>query len=103
VARSTRAEAPEVEAVQTHIEPLAEDTPVRTAQNVEGEVDSVLRIVCDELGREPRELRLLETSDGFVAFLTLGLDPSHSLAEAHTRASEDEARIRKERPDVADV
>jgi len=76
---------------------------VRTAQNVEGEVDSVLRIVRDELGREPRELRLLETSDGFVAFLTLGLDPSHSLAEAHTRASEVEARIRNERPDIADV
>jgi divalent metal cation (Fe/Co/Zn/Cd) transporter len=103
VERAIRSAAPEVEAVQTHIEPLTEDTPVRTAKNVKGEVDSVLRIVRDELGREPRELRLLETSDGFVAFLTLGLDPSHSLAEAHTRASEVEARIRNERPDIADV
>jgi divalent metal cation (Fe/Co/Zn/Cd) transporter len=46
---------------------------------------------------------LLETSDGFVAFLTLGLDPSQSLAEAHTRASEVEARVRSERPEIADV
>ncbi len=103
VERAIHSAAPEVGAVQTHIEPLTEDTPVRTVQNVEGEVDSVLRIVRDELGREPRELRLLETSDGFVAFLTLGLDPSHSLAEAHTRASEVEARIRSERPEIADV
>jgi cation diffusion facilitator family transporter len=103
VERAIRSAAPEVEAVQTHIEPLTEDTPVRTAQNVEGEVDAVLRIVRDALGREPRELRLLETSDGFVAFLTLGLDPANSLAEAHTRASEVEARIRNERPDIADV
>ena len=101
VERAIRSRVQEVQAVQTHIEPLTEDTPVRTAQNVE--VDSVRRIVREALGREPRELRVLETSDGFVAFLTLGLDPSHSLAEAHTRASEVEARIRSERPEIADV
>jgi divalent metal cation (Fe/Co/Zn/Cd) transporter len=103
VERAIASEVPEVQAVQTHIEPLTEDTPVRTAQNVEGEVDSLLRIVREALGREPRELRLLETSDGFVAFLTLGLDPTHSLAEAHAQASEVEARIRIERPEIADV
>ncbi|MFL5938580.1 MAG: cation transporter dimerization domain-containing protein [Gaiellaceae bacterium] len=38
-----------------------------------------------------------------VAFLTLGLDPGASLADAHTRASEVEARIRDEHPGIADV
>jgi divalent metal cation (Fe/Co/Zn/Cd) transporter len=38
-----------------------------------------------------------------VAFLTLGLDPDSTLAEAHARASEVEERLRRARPDVADV
>ena len=41
--------------------------------------------------------------EGLVAFLTLGLDPGASLADAHARASEVEARIRDERPEIADV
>src|SRR5256885_4415020 len=58
--------------------------------------------VCSsDLGREPRELRFLQTDEGLVAFLTLGLDPAGSLAEAHDRASEVEARIRNARPEIA--
>ena len=53
--------------------------------------------------REPRELRFLRTDAGLVAFLTLGLDGTSSLDEAHARASEIEERIRRERPDIADV
>ena len=89
--------------MQTHLEPLAEDEQVRTAENVEADAGAVLRIVRDALGREPRELRFLQTNEGLVAFLTLGLDPSDSLADAHTQASEVEARIRSERPEIADV
>ena len=54
-------------------------------------------------GGPPRELRLLRTEKGVVAFLTLGLDPDSTLAEAHARASEVEERLRRARPDVADV
>ena len=39
----------------------------------------------DATGAEPRELRFLETDEGLVAFLTLGLDPTSTLAEAHRR------------------
>ena len=63
----------------------------------------VARIVRDVLGQAPRELRFLHTTEGLVAFLTLGLDPGASLADAHARASEIEARIRAERPEIADV
>ncbi len=38
-----------------------------------------------------------------LAYLTLGLDPSSALAEAHARASDIEERIRRARPDIADV
>ena len=103
VERAIRSAVPEVEAVQTHLEPLAEDAYVSTAENVDAEADVVTRIVREALGREPRELRFLQTSDGLVAFLTLGLDPTGSLAEAHARASEVEARIRSARPEIADV
>ncbi|MDQ3824135.1 MAG: cation transporter, partial [Actinomycetota bacterium] len=51
----------------------------------------------------PRELRFLRTDDGLVAFLTLGLDPSSPLSEAHARASEVEERIRRAAPEIADV
>ena len=55
------------------------------------------------LFRSPRQLRFLRTGDGLLAYLTLGLDPSTSLAEAHSRASKIEERIRRERPEIADV
>ena len=43
------------------------------------------------------------TDQRIVAFLTLGLDPSSTLAEAHTRASEVEERLRARYPEIADV
>ena len=49
------------------------------------------------------QLRFLRTDGGLVAFLTLGLDGASRLDDAHASASEIEERIRRERPDVADV
>jgi cation diffusion facilitator family transporter len=104
VERAISAAVPEVATVQTHLEPLSEETSaVRTAENVDDEAGVVRRVVRDVLGREPRELRFLQTREGLVAFITLGLDPDASLAEAHARASDVEARIRSKRPDIADV
>ena len=60
-------------------------------------------IVRNATGEAPRELRFLDTDDGLVAFVTLGLDPGTTLADAHSRASEVEERIRRERPEIADV
>ncbi len=100
VENAIRMAVPEVDAVQTHLEPLTE-----TASASEEEVDAAAldRIVRDVTGVPPRELRFLRTDDGLVAFLTLGLDPRSPLADAHARASEIEERIRAERPDIADV
>lgn len=103
VERAIRSAVPAVEAVQTHLEPLSEDAHVHTAENVDADAGVVRRIVREALGREPRELRFLQTNEGLVAFLTLGLDPTESLADAHDQASEVEARIRSARPEIADV
>jgi divalent metal cation (Fe/Co/Zn/Cd) transporter len=100
VERTIAESVPEVASVQTHLEPLAE--PER-ATTVDRDADFVEMIVRDATGAAPRELRLLETHEGLVAFLTLGIDPGTTLADAHRRASEVEARIRRERPEIANV
>jgi divalent metal cation (Fe/Co/Zn/Cd) transporter len=94
---------PEVDDVQTHIEPLAEQSEGRPMVVDTAERDVVLRIVHDVTGLEPREIRFVRTDDGMIAYLTLGLDAASPLAEAHARASEIEERIRRARPDIADV
>lgn len=91
---------PEVDAVQTHLEPLAE---AGEGRDVAGDRELVERVVREETGQAPRELRFLRTDDGLLAYLTLVLDPATSLADAHARASEIEERIRRERPEIADV
>ena len=95
---------PEVDAVQTHLEPLAEAGEGRSVEE-DAAADSALveRIVREATGGPPRELRFLRTDDGLLAYLTLCLDPGTSLADAHARASEIEERIRKERPEISDV
>jgi cation diffusion facilitator family transporter len=97
------AAVPEVDSVQTHIEPLGEAVEGRTMENDQAERNVVLRIVRDVTGQEPRELRFVRTDEGLLAYLTLRLDPSSPLAEAHARASEIEERIRRARPEIADV
>ena len=98
VERAICAAVPEIATVQTHLEPLAEH-----GAGVEVEAAEIEEAVARAAGGPPRELRLLRTEQGVVAFLTLGLDPGTTLAEAHARASEVEERLRRARPDVADV
>jgi cation diffusion facilitator family transporter len=97
------AAVPEIDSVQTHIEPLGEAVAGKRIDDDQAERDVVLRIVREVTGEEPRELRFVRTDEGLLAYLTLGLDPSSPLAEAHARASEIEERIRRARPDIADV
>ncbi|HVW89167.1 MAG TPA: cation diffusion facilitator family transporter [Gaiellaceae bacterium] len=96
-----RTAIPEIHGVQTHLEPLSETTAAREVR-ADGEA-VVRRIVVQATGREPRELRFLRSGGGLVAFLTLGLDGTSRLDDAHARASEIEEAIRRERPDIADV
>jgi cation diffusion facilitator family transporter len=105
VERAIRASVPEISAVQTHIEPLAEETAGRRprADDVASDREAVTRIVRDATGSEPEDLRFVRTDDGLVAYLTLRLGSGATLAEAHARASEIEEAIRRERSEIADV
>ena len=89
---------PEIGAVQTHIEPLTE--PSAAVELAPGQVERIVREVA---GAPPRAVRVLRTDEGLVAFLTLGLDPASTLADAHARASEVEERLRADHPEIADV
>ena len=48
-------------------------------------------------------MRTLDTDDGLVVLVTLGLDGDTSLAAAHDEASVVEEKIREALPGVADV
>jgi cation diffusion facilitator family transporter len=93
---------PEVNTVRTHLEPIAETGEGRE-DDAAAERIVVERIVREATGEAPRELRFLNTDHGLVAQLTLAVDASTSLGEAHARASEIEERIRTEQPGIADV
>jgi cation diffusion facilitator family transporter len=100
VERSIVDAVPEVVAVQTHLEPLAEESAGSVVEHDPGVVE---RIVREATGRSPREVRFLDTDDGLVVFLTLGVAASQSLADAHAGASDVEERVRAELHGVADV
>jgi cation diffusion facilitator family transporter len=98
VERAIVGSVPEISSVQTHLEPFAEVGPGELVEAAE------IEAAAERAAGAPlRELRLLRTEKGVVAFLTLGLDPASTLAEAHARASEVEEQLRNARPDVADV
>jgi cation diffusion facilitator family transporter len=100
VERAIVESVPEVDTVQTHLEPLTE---AGEGRDVAGDRYLVERIVREVTGGSPRELRFVRTDDGLLAYLTLSLDSGTPLADAHSRASEIEERIRSERPEIADV
>ena len=105
VEAAIRGDVPAVDAVQTHLEPLAEETagrplPIETAAAARANVEEIVARVT---AAPPLDLRLYRTADGLVVFLTLAMEPGRTLAEAHARASEIEERIRRERPTIADV
>jgi cation diffusion facilitator family transporter len=93
----------EVNEVRTHLEPVAEAEEGRSVDEAAADRELVERVVRETTGQRPRDLRFVNTDRGLLAYLTLGLDASTSLADAHTRASEIEKRIRHERPEIADV
>jgi cation diffusion facilitator family transporter len=105
VERAIKESVPGADAVQTHLEPLSEEAEGRTTADAEvaPDVEAVNRIVVGRTGERPRELRFLSTRDGRVLFLTLGVDGSVPLDEAHRRASEIEEEIRAALPAISEI
>ena len=105
VERAIREALPEISSVQTHLEPLAEEASGTrpAASAVADERELVARVVRDELGIEPEDLRFVHTDEGLVAYLTVRLDAGTVLSDAHAEASRIEELIRRQRPDILDV
>ena len=90
--------------MQTHLEPLSESTRIADSSHESFPQASMVRAAVRDLtGADPREMRLLDTDEGPVVLLTLGVAPDTPLSEAHARASAVEALIRESRPEIADV
>lgn len=100
VESAIRLAAPEIRAVQTHLEPLAERAPGRRLAHDPTEVE---RAVVAITGRSPREVRTLSTDEGLVVLVTLALDAQATLTDAHDEATAVSQRIREALPDIADV
>jgi cation diffusion facilitator family transporter len=100
VERAILAAVPDVADVRTHLEPLSE---AAAAHEVAVDAEAVERVVREETGADPRELRFVRTDEGIVAFLTLALAGDESLADAHMRASAIEEQVRRAVPGIADV
>jgi cation diffusion facilitator family transporter len=100
VERAILIAVPEVENVQTHLEPLSE---AAAARPIDVDPEAVERCVREETGVAPREVRFVRTDEGIVAFLTLALAGDESLTDAHTRATAVEERVRAAVPGIADV
>jgi len=100
VERSIRVAVPEAGHVHTHLEPLAEAVE---SSEIERDRAAIERLVLAETGRPPRELRFLASPDGVVAHLTLNVDGSTPLADAHAQASRVEERIRREQPEIGEI
>jgi len=92
---------PSISAVRTHLEPLRE---AATGERY-GEIgDEELAAVVERLtGERPRDVRLVGTDEGLLAFVTVRVAADTTLAEAHRLASEVDEGIRAERPEIADV
>ncbi|HZB85831.1 MAG TPA: cation transporter dimerization domain-containing protein, partial [Gaiellaceae bacterium] len=100
VERAIAASVPGVDSVQTHIEPLREVEAGADADADDAVVSEIVRAVT---GAPPRDVRFRRTEQGLVAFVTVRVGAGQALDEAHARASEIEARIRRKRPEIADV
>ena len=105
VEQAIRDAIPGVDSVQTHLEPLAEESEGTRPGDVEvaDDFDVVRRIVREATDAQLEELRFLHTDEGLVAYLTLRLGGATALADAHALASLIEETIRRERPEIADV
>jgi cation diffusion facilitator family transporter len=100
VEQAILAAVPEVATVRTHLEPLAEAASAEEASIDEAAIE---RLVREETGAAPRDVRVMRTDDGIVVFLTLAVAGDEPLSDAHARASVVEERVRLAVPGVADV
>ena len=105
VEQAIRSAAPEVDAVHVHIEPLEPSltAPIAASEESAELHNAVAQIVFELTGREPLELRVHREPRGIVALVTVVLDGSQTLSQAHAAATTIEAAIRDHDREIVDV
>jgi cation diffusion facilitator family transporter len=96
---------PGVAEVQTHLEPLERPLAARSADRGADlkAAREVERLVHERTGVRPHRVKLLSTDAGRVLFITLGVDPGDSLADAHRLAGELEEELRQQVEGITEV
>lgn len=99
------AAVPEIDGVETHMEPLSDQIVSDTVpeDKVEIETKVVDKAVLAATGHKPRKLRFINTDEGMVAYLTLALSSGESLATAHDLASAIKAQVLSEGSKIVNV
>ena len=92
---------PNVVAVRTHLEPLREAEAGERSPTPDEQ--AVADVVRELTGEPPREVRVVRTEEGLLAFVTLRVSADRTLAEAHAFATDVEERLREQLPEIADV
>lgn len=99
------AAAPEIDRVHVHLEPLADPLTARVPTPGEDEEHRqvIISIVHELTGSDPLEMQVHREPRGLVAFVTIALPGSDTLAAAHEKAGQIETRARAAHPDIAEV
>jgi divalent metal cation (Fe/Co/Zn/Cd) transporter len=99
------AAVPELAAIHTHIEPLAElfDGEAVPQAELPGTVLALRDAARDVTGLEPQDLVLRRTSRGLVAMLTVLVPGASSLSEAHALATQVESLAQQTDPTLNEV
>ena len=99
------AAVPELAAIHTHIEPLAElfDGEAVPQTELPGTVLALRDAARDVTGLEPQDLVLRRTSRGLVAMLTVLVPGASSLSEAHALATQVESLAQQTDPTLNEV
>jgi cation diffusion facilitator family transporter len=97
-------ELPHVSDARTHLEPI--EQPIATdpaAEDDPGALETIKTVVQRYAHTPARDLRLMETDEGDVLFITISVGTSATLTQAHRLASKLEEELRHELPAIADV
>jgi divalent metal cation (Fe/Co/Zn/Cd) transporter len=102
---SIRRALPEVTDVTTHMEPIDDAVMAEEPEpaDVVATTAELRRAVREVTGADPREVRLVRTDDGLVAFVTVALAGDPSLVAAHEMAGTVRSRLRRDLGDLHDV
>ena len=103
--KAIRTAVPELDEVHSHIEPLADEFEGQAITPGEApKAEQAVRDAAIELtGQPPSSVVLRRTGRGLVAMITLNLDPSAPLTEAHAVATEVENRAIELAPELDEV